>query len=96
MCVSCDLLTGLDLDDIAASTPPTWSLHLPRDLAGLALDRPVDASIARLPTGFAPPPGRPGPLPASAEALAETALADYERYREAAAAGFVNGGQRWL
>ena len=95
MCISCDLLTGLDLDEIAATEPPTWALHLPQDLAGLSLTGPVAPTVARLPTAPARPPGRPGPLPSSAASLAADALAAYERYRVAAAQGFVQREQCW-
>lgn len=95
MCVACDLLTGLDLDEISAAEPPPWSLHLPGDLAGLSLEVPVPATVQRLPT--APSNAHWAPFPDSADPtrLVEAALSAYETYRRAAAAGLVQAGTRW-
>lgn len=96
MCVACDLLTGLDLDEIEAAAPSPWALHLPDGAAGVTLDAPVPPGLNRIPTlpgnqHWAPAP----PDAATAADLVAQALQGYERYRRAAAAGHVAGGTRW-
>lgn len=96
MCVACDLLTGLDLDELAPLAPGgALALHLPDGNAGLGL---VDAGalhLKRLPTQGSNRHWAPASVEEGVAATFRAAREAYEGYRRAAADGRVSGDLRW-
>jgi len=96
MCVACDLLTGLDLDELSPLEPgAALALHLPDGNAGLGLDDAGTLHLKRLPTLGSNRHWAPAAIGAALPATFRAAREAYEGYRRAAADGRVRGDLKW-
>ncbi len=96
MCVACDLLTGLDLDELAPLAPgAALALHLPDGNAGLGLDDASALHLKRLPTQGSNRHWAPMPVEEGLASAFRAAREAYEGYRRAAADGRVPAELRW-